>query len=292
MTTLAHLMISGLVNGSLYVLLTLGLVLVYQVSGVINFAQGALAAAGAYLTWHLSSNVGLSFWLAAALALAIMFVAGLLLQVLLLKPLRKAPVALSLIVTLSLVSIIEDAIGQNWGFGSVLFVMPISGAPFRVGGVLVSRIDALTIAVAVVLTAAFFGAVRWTPAGLMLRAVAQSTSGAQLVGIRVGRVVLVAWGLSTALAAVAGILIAGQSFIITPSMADLYLLSAFAGAVIGGMDSLAGAALSALLIGVVQNLVAFYVSNLWHDAIVFLLLLAVLLLRPAGLFGHAVQRRV
>jgi branched-subunit amino acid ABC-type transport system permease component len=112
------------------------------------------------------------------------------------------------------------------------------------------------------------------------------------VGVRVDRVLLIAWGISAAIAAVAGILIAGQTTTLSPGMADLYLLSAFAGAVVGGLDSLPGAAVAALCMGVIQNLVAAYISMQWRDAVVFGLLLAVLLIRPAGVFGPVVQRRV
>lgn len=291
MSALPQLIVAGLAAGSLYALLALGLVLVYQVSGVVNFAQGALATGGAYITWHLTTNAGVAFWPAVALTIGFTFLCGVLLQALLLRPLRRAPAAASLIVTLGLLSIIETAIGQIWGFGSQMFFLPVPLAPIRLGAVAFGWSDLVTIGTTAVLITAFFAFLRWTHAGMALRAVAQTARGARLVGIRVDRVLLSAWGLSAAIAAVAGVLIGGKT-LLSPAMADIYLLSAFAGAVIGGMESLPGAALSALSIGVIQNLVSYYISTQWHDAVVFLLLLAVLLVRPAGLFGAVVQRRV
>ena len=292
MTTLLQLVASGLAAGSLYALLALGLVLIYQVSGVLNFAQGALAALGAYLVWSLTTMVGLPFWPAAAITFASTFACGMLLQAALLRPLRRAPAAASLIVTLGLLSIVETVIGQVWGLGINLFVLPIPAQPIRVGDVAFDRTDLATIGVAVALMLTFFAFLRLTHAGMVLRAVAQTRRGAALVGIRVDRVVIVAWGLSAALAAVAGLFIGAKVLVLSPSMADIYLLSAFTGAIIGGLDSLPGAAAGALAVGVIQDLVGYYISNEWHDAVVFVLLLAVLLVRPSGLFGRAVQQRV
>jgi branched-chain amino acid transport system permease protein len=289
---LLRLIVAGLADGGLYALLALGLALIYQVSGVVNFAQGALATVGAYILWSATTNAGLPFWPAVAVTLVVTFLLGMLLQALLLRPLRRASPAASLIVTLGLLSVIEGVIGQVFGFDMQTLTLPVSFVPIQIGTLFLSRLNLITIGVTVTLIVAFFAFLRWTRAGASLRAVAQSTRGARLVGVRVDRVLLIAWGISAAIAAVAGILIAGQTTTLSPGMADLYLLSAFAGAVVGGLDSLPGAAVAALCMGVIQNLVAAYISMQWRDAVVFGLLLAVLLVRPAGVFGPVVQRRV
>jgi branched-chain amino acid transport system permease protein len=288
---LLRLIVAGLADGGLYALLALGLALIYQVSGVVNFAQGALATVGAYIVWSVTANAGLPFWPAVVVTLVVTFLLGMLLQAALLRPLRRASPAASLIVTLGLLSVIEGVIGQVFGFDLQMLTLPVSFVPIQVGTVFLSRLNLITIGVTVALVIAFFAFLRWTRAGASLRAVAQSTRGARLVGVRVDRVLLFAWGISAAIAAVAGILIAGQTTL-SPGMADLYLLSAFAGAVVGGLDTLPGAAVAALCMGVIQNLVAAYISMQWRDAVVFGLLLAVLLIRPAGVFGPVVQRRV
>ncbi len=302
MTDLIVEIVSGVATGCIYALLVLGLTLIYQVSGVVNFAQGALAAVGAYALWSLMNQAHLSFWPAVIVTIVVTFLLGVVFQVALLRRLQRAPAA-SLIVTLGLLIVLEGGIGVIWGYTlptpPLWLNLPVS--PFQtttLGSVALSGLDLATIDVTVVLILAFFGFLRYTRAGASVRAVAQSTQGARLVGIRVGRVRLIAWGIGAGIAAIAGILIASKPGQQAPTMAEIYVLSAFAGAVIGGLDNLVGAAVGALLIGVIQNLVTFYIPKdlsglgISGSAVVFLLLLVVLLVRPAGLFGIAVQRRV
>jgi branched-chain amino acid transport system permease protein len=293
--------VRGVATGCIYALIALGLTLIYQVSGVVNFAQGALAAAGAYGLWALLAQAGLPFWPAALLTLAAAFALGALLQAAFLRRLQRWPAA-SLIVTLGLLIVLEGGIGLIWGYNGptppLVFSLPISAfQQVTVGAVTLSQLDLASIGVTAALVLLFFAFLRYTRAGAAVRAVAQSAQGAALVGIRVGRVRLIAWGISAAIAAVAGVLIASTTQQ-SPTMAEIYLLNAFAGAVIGGLDNLVGAAIGALLVGVVQDVVALYIPaglagmGVSSSGVVFLLLLLVLLLRPAGLFGTAVQGRV
>jgi branched-chain amino acid transport system permease protein len=285
--SLAEQIVTGLSTGGIYALLALGLALIYQVSGIVNFAQSALATAGAYGVWSLVNDAGMAFWPALAISVCAAFLLGAVLQV----ALRRAPPATSVVVTLGLLIVLEGGIGGIWGYSPKVLFLPISPAPLSLGPVSFNKLDLLTIGTTAVLMAAFFALLRWTRTGAALRAVSQSPRGARLVGVRVARVRLVAWGISATIAMAAGVLIAGGA-LMGPAMVDTYVLSAFAGAVIGGLDSLPGAAAGALIIGVVQNLVGGYISTQWRDGVVFLLLLAVLLVRPSGLFGAAVQRRV
>jgi branched-chain amino acid transport system permease protein len=301
MTDLLVDIISGLATGCIYALLALGLTLIYQVSGVVNFAQGALAAIGAYGLWSLLSQEGLGFWPAALVTVVAAFVFGALLQIVLLQRLQRSPAA-SLIVTLGLLIVIEGGIGLIWGYSSptppLVFSLPINAyQQVSVGSVTLTYLDLTAIGVTAALIVLFFAFLRYTRAGATVRAVAQSPQGARLVGIRVGRVRLLAWGISAAIAAVAGVLIA-TSTEQSPTMAEVYLLNAFAGAIIGGLDSLVGAAAGALLVGIVEDVVALYLPTsltnvgVSSTGVVFVILLLVLLLRPAGLFGRPVQSRV
>ena len=293
--------VRGVATGCIYALLALGLTLIYQVSGVVNFAQGALAAVGAYVLWSLLVQASLPFLPAILLTVAATFLIGSALQAAVLQRLHRAPAA-ALIVTLGLLIVLEGGIGLIWGYTGpappLVFSLPISA--FRrvtIGPVALSQLDLATIGVTAVLILAFFVFLRYTRVGTAVLAVAQSPQGAQLVGIRIGRVRLAAWGISASIAAVAGALIATNTQQ-TPTMAEIYLLNAFAGAVIGGLDNLVGAAVGALLIGIIQDLVALYVptglaeAGISSTAVVFLLLLIALLTRPAGLFGTSVQGRV
>jgi branched-chain amino acid transport system permease protein len=293
--------VRGVATGCIYALLALGLTLIYQVSGVVNFAQGALAAVGAYALWSLLVQHGLPFWPAALVTLVGTFLFGAVLQVVLLRRLQRWPAA-SLIVTLGLLIVLEGGIGIYWGYTSptppLVFSLPISAfQEVTFGAVTLTQLDLTSIGVTALLILLFFAFLRYTGPGAAVRAVAQSAQGAQLVGIRVGRVRLLAWGISAAIAAVAGVLIATTTQQ-APTMAEIFLLNAFAGAVIGGLDNLVGAALGALLVGIVQNLAALYIPTSLSDigvsstGVVFLLLLVALLVRPAGLFGTSVQSRV
>jgi branched-chain amino acid transport system permease protein len=293
--------VRGVATGCIYALLALGLTLIYQVSGVVNFAQGALAAAGAYGLWSLLAEHGVAFWPAVLMTLSGAFLLGALLQVVFLQRLQRSPAA-SLIVTLGLLIVLEGGIGLVWGYSGptppLVFSLPFNAfQEVSVGTISLTYLDLASIGVTAGLIFLFFAFLRYTTAGASLRAVAQSATGAQLVGIRVWRVRLIAWGISAAIAGVAGVLIAtsGQQ---APTMAEVYLLNAFAGAVIGGLDNLPGAALGALLVGVVQDVVALYMPTdltslgVSSSGVVFLILLIVLLVRPAGLFGRTVQSRV
>ncbi len=305
MQSFAVELVAGLSTGGIYALLALGLTLIYQVSGVVNFAQGAIAAMGAYVLWSLLYQASLPFWFAIALTMAATFAVGAILQAVVLRRLRRAQAA-SVIVTLGLLIVIEGALGWRWGYQSPSIdgfaqplILPISSGSWSIQGVYVSYLDVVCIASSLSLMALVFIFLRFTKQGAMVLAVAQNPRGARLVGINIDRVRLVAWGAGAMIAAAAGILIPTAKFVpMNPTMVDPFLLNAFAGAVVGGLDSLAGAAIGALAIGVMQNLIAFYLPKEWtswglsKDALVFMLLLTVLMLKPAGLFGTAVQRRV
>ncbi len=202
MNTLAEEIVTGMSAGSIYALLALGLALIYQVSTIVNFAQGALATVGAYCLWSLMSSAGLPFWPALLISLSAIFVLGAVVQ----TGLRRVPATASVVVTLGLLIVIEGVIGGIWSYSSKVLFLPISPDPLEFGPLSLSRLDVITIAVACVLAGLFFAFLRWTQMGTALRAVSQSPQGARLVGMRVERVRLMAWGMSAMLAAGAGVL--------------------------------------------------------------------------------------
>lgn len=289
--------VGGLATGSIYALLVLGLTLIYQVSGIVNFAQSALATLGVYLIWTLTVNSGAPWVLAAVIMIVALFAVGVVLQAFLLGRLQQAQ-ATAVIVTLGLLIVLEGIIGLIWGQTTpqTPLALPFTPSPLIIGSLFLSGLDLTAIGVTVILIVVLAVFLRFTRAGAALRAVAQSSQGARLVGIRVDRVRLIAWGIGAVFAGEAGILIATATFQQqSPSMVDVFLLSAFAGAIIGGLDNLVGAAVGALSIGVIRNLIALYAPTgvaVYKDGVVFLLLLVVLFVRPSGIFGTAVQRRV
>jgi branched-chain amino acid transport system permease protein len=249
--------------------------------------------------------MSLPFWVAVAATIAATFLLGALLQLTILRRLQRTRAA-SVIVTLGLLIVLEGLLGWRWGYQSPMINgfaqplnLPLSPGIWTLGSVNISYLDVVSIGVAGTLIALFFAFLRLSRAGASLLAVAQNPQGARLVGIRIQRVRMLAWGVSAVIAAAAGVLIPTAKFVpMSPTMVEPFLLNAFAGAVVGGLDSLVGAAIGAIAIGVIQNLVGFYLPTGWisgglsKDAVVFVLLLTVLMIKPAGVFGTAVQRRV
>ncbi|HVC81440.1 MAG TPA: branched-chain amino acid ABC transporter permease [Chloroflexota bacterium] len=300
MNDLVQVVLSGLVTGGIYALLAAGLTLIFQVSGVVNFAQGALAAVGAYTCWSLENQHGVALAPALAVTAAGLFLLGCLLQAVILRRLG-GDLASSVIVTLGLLIVLEGGIGIVFGYSppTTPLSLPLPDGQFNLGDWSLSLQELVLAALPIILLGALFLGLRYTRVGTAVRAVSQSARGARLVGIPVDRVRLAAWGVGAILAGAAGILIPSASTApISPGMVEPYLLSAFTGAVLGGLDSLPGAAAGGWGLGILQNLVSYYTPTqvtswgVGKDAVIFALLLAVLMARPTGIFGTAVQRRV
>jgi branched-chain amino acid transport system permease protein len=285
--------VSGLASGGIYGSLALALVLIYRSTGVVNFAQGEMATFATYIAWTLMDH-GLGFWPAFALTLAIAFVGGVALERTIIRPVENAPVLVVVILTIGLLILINGATTWIWGGAAKQFHGPFSTRPIHVGGVAFSIQDFGTIGVsivAVVLLALFF---RYTKAGLALRASALNPQSSRLVGIRVGWMLGLGWGLAAVLGAIAGTM-AAPSLFLDPNMMQAVLLYAFAAAVLGGLESPVGAVVAGLALGVLINLLGTYwdfVGGQLRLPAALAVILAVLLVRPQGVFGRATARRV
>jgi branched-chain amino acid transport system permease protein len=285
--------VSGLASGGIYGSLALAIVLIYRSTGVVNFAQGEMATFATYIAWTLMDQ-GLGFWPAFAATLAIAFVGGVTIERTVIRPVENAPVLVVVILTIGLLILINGATTWIWGGEAKQFQGPFSTRPIEVGGVAFSIQDFGVIGVsvaAVVLLALFF---RFTKAGLALRASALNPASSRLVGIRVGWMLGLGWGLAAVLGAIAGTM-AAPSLFLDPNMMQAVLLYAFAAAVLGGLDSPVGAVVAGLAIGVALNLLGTYwdfVGGQLRLPAALALILGVLLLRPQGLFGRASVRRV
>jgi branched-chain amino acid transport system permease protein len=246
-----------------------------------------------FVAWTLMDH-GLSFWPAFALTLAIAFVGGVAIERIVIRPVEGAPVLTVVIVTIGLALLLSGLAAAIWGSEVKSFRSAFSTRAIDVGGVAVSVQDLGVIAVSLVLVVVLWLFFRFTKLGLALRAAAVNPDESRLVGVRVGWMLALGWGLAAVLGAVAGMLVAPTVFL-EPNMMRAILLYAFAAAVLGGMDSPLGAVVGGLAFGVIQNLVETYVD--WVGAtlrlpVALALLLLVLLLRPEGLFGRAAVRRV
>jgi branched-chain amino acid transport system permease protein len=285
--------VSGLASGGIYASLALALVIVYRSSGVINFAQGEMATFATYLAWTFLHH-GFSFWPAFALTLAIAFAGGVALERVVIRPVEGRPVLTVVILTIGLLILINGATLWIWGGAVRKFPSPFSTRPVHVGSAAFSIQDIGIVGVcvaAVVVLSLFF---RFTKLGLGLRAAAVNPEESRLVGVRVGWMLALGWGLAAALGAVSGMMVAPVVFL-DPSMMQGILLYAFAAAVLGGLTSPVGAVVGGLSLGVLLNLLGTYVSTFGGQMRLvggLGVILVVLLVRPTGLFGRAAVRRV
>ena len=286
--------VSGLASGGIYGALALALVLIHRATGVINFAQGEMATFSTYILWTLTQNHGWPYWPALAFTLAVSFAGGFGVHQLVVRPVERGSVLRVVIVTIGLLLLINGAMTWLWS-GEVRSVhSPFPTRTIDMADVAISIQDLGTIGVSigvVILLGLFF---RFTKVGLALRAAATNPAEARLVGVRVPLMLGVGWGLATMLGAIAGSLTAPTVFL-DPNMMQAVLIYAFAAAVLGGIDSPVGAVVGGLLLGVSLNLLGTYVDFVGADLrlpAALAVILVVLLLRPAGLFGQRVVRRV
>jgi branched-chain amino acid transport system permease protein len=292
----AQLTVSGLANGGIYASLGVALVLIYRATQVINFAQGAIATFTTYVAWQLMTW-GLSYWPAFFLTLLIAFVGGTLLELVTIRPVeRRGNVLTVVIATLGVLILVEGSVGWIWG-AEIRFMPPAFPAHSEhVGGVAFSLQDLGTIGVSIASVIILWALFRFTKIGLAMRAAAFRPEAARLVGVRVSWMLSLGWGLAAVLGAVAGMMAAASpSVLLQPNMMDGVLIYAFAAAVLGGLESPAGAVVAGLLIGAMLNLLGSYVSWVTPQLLLptaFVLMLVVLLVKPSGLFGRTQVRRV
>jgi branched-chain amino acid transport system permease protein len=284
-----HQTFSGLATGGIYASVALALVMIYQSTRHINFAQGEMAMFSTFIAWALI-QAGLPYWGAFGLTVVGSFVLGAVLEVAVIRPLHRAPELNVVVVFIGLLVIFHSVAG--WLFGTQIKEFP---SPFPkdawYGSALMSPHQVGTIFMALALVALLFTFFRFTTLGLTLRAAAQNPGSSRLLGIAVGRMLMLGWGLAGAIGAVAGMLVAPVVFL-DPSMMTGVLIYAFAGALIGGIDNPVGAIVGGFLVGVLENLIGTYVVGTELKlSVALILIVGVLIVRPAGLLGrHVVQR--
>jgi branched-chain amino acid transport system permease protein len=286
--------VAGLASGAIFASLALALVLIHRATGVINFAQGEMAMFTTYVAWTLIENHGLNIWLAFAVTLVFAFGLGVGLQRTVIRPIERAPIITTVIVTIGLVLIFNGLAGLIWSAEVRAFPSPFPNDTWVIGGVAISQQDVFTFLVVLVLVGMLWAFFQFTKIGLALRASALNPDASRLVGVRVGWMLAIGWGLAAMLGAVAGILTAPTVFL-DPNMMQAVLIYAFAAAVLGGIDSPFGAVVGGLMLGVGLNLIGTYVDFVGASLrlpVALLVILVVLLVKPAGLFGKPITRRV
>jgi branched-chain amino acid transport system permease protein len=284
---------SGLAAGAIYASLALALVLIYRATDVVNFAQGEMATFTTYIAWTLM-NHGLSYWPAFALTLLIAFAGGIGIERVVIRPVENRAEIAIVIVTIGMLIAINGLTGWIWGADVKAVDSPFPNGTVDVGGVTISEQDIGTFCVCLGTVALLWLFFRFTTLGLAMRASAVNPSASRLLGVRVGWMLALGWGLAAVLGAVAGLMAAPTAFL-DPNMMLVILIYAFAAAVLGGIDNPVGAVVGGLTLGVLVNLLGRYVEFVGEELrlpTALAILLAVLVVRPQGLFGHVVVRRV
>jgi branched-chain amino acid transport system permease protein len=284
-----QLIVNGIALGSLYALTAFGIVLIYKTTRVITFAQGETAMFSTFVAFTLLTTLQLPFPIAFLLTLLFAGVFGALIERVVVRNVGGATILNPVIVTVGLSLILVGVAGWIWGYEIRTFPAPVDGPPFRIGTVVISQLNALIVGVTLVLMTILFAFFRYSPTGIAMRAVAENRSAARLMGIRIGRISALGWGLGTALGAVTGMLIAPLNYLDPGMMGDV-ALKAFAAAVLGGLTSLPGAVVGGLSLGIIDSVAGFEVPEL-RNSIAFALIVIVLVVRPGGLLGkHEIKK--
>ncbi len=281
---------SGVTAGGVYALIALGFVLIYKATDVVNFSQGELVTWGAYLGLVTYVTLGLPFPLAFVVAVIASGALGFLIDRLAMRPLVGSPALTSIIATIGVGLILQNAVRLIWGGDIQAFPPVFDTAPRRLGAVRFTLQSVYVLALSVVLMLGFAGFFRWSRTGVAMRATAQNRPAAALMGVRVGWMLTLTWALGSALAGAAGVLLA-PLIVVAPDM-GFVALKAFAAAILGGFNSFAGAIFGGFILGVIESLAGTYVSTAFKDVVSFLVIIGVLVIRPAGLLQAAHRKKV
>ena len=290
MEAFLHQVFSGLATGGIYASLALALVMIYQSTNHINFAQGEMAMFSTYLAWSMI-NGGVPYWWAFLLTVLISFVAGVVIERIIIRPVEHAPVLSIITVFVALLVIFNSVAGWIFTYTIKTFPSPFPERPLF-GNRFISSHELGAIGITLVVLLLLYVFFRFTPLGLAMRAAAQNATSSRLVGIRVGWMLALGWGLAAAVGAVAGMLVAPIVYL-EPNMMSGVLLYAFAAALVGGIDNPFGAVVGGFTVGVLENLLGAYVIGTELKLTVALvLIIGVLLFKPTGMFGKVFVSRV
>lgn len=290
MQAFLHQLLSGLANGGIYASMALALVMIYQATHHVNFAQGEMAMFSTYIAWTMI-EAGVPYWIAFLLTLAVSFLAGALIERILVRPVESAPALTVVTVFIGFLVILNSTAGWIYSYTIKSFPSPFPSDAWY-GSAYLSPHEIGMVAVTLAVQALVFLFFRFTPLGLAMRAAAQNPVSSRLVGVRVGRMLAIGWGLAGTIGAVAGMMAAPIVYL-DPNMMSGILLYGFAAALLGGIDNPWGAALGGFIVGVLENLAgAYLVGTELKLTVALAIIVGVLVVRPSGLFGRALAARV
>jgi branched-chain amino acid transport system permease protein len=296
MTQFLSLLVNGISLGAVYALIALGFVIIFKASEVVSFMHGSLILLAAYLIARLHSSIG--FWPALLVGVLGTMLVALVVERLLISRLRGAPVISLAILTIGVDIILLTELTRRIGSDILNVGQPWGGDTLRVLGVGITTNRALAVVVAAILMGLFFAAFKYSSWGVAMRASAEDGEAAALMGIRLGRVSMIAWVVAGLLAAVAGLFLTGSPTPgVTPGVAAV-ALAAFPAAILGGLDSTGGAVVGGLVVGVAESLATGYQDQIafmgrgFGEIVPYIVMVLVLLVRPSGLFGTRELTRV
>ena len=287
---LPQVLFSGLALGSIYGLVALGFALIFKATEVFNFAQGMLVVCGAYFAVTATTQLHLPFALAIVFIVGAAALLGVVIHMLLIQPLSGRPMLSVIMVTLALSIVLKALIEIIYGPQGQTLTTPLPTGSFVVGGVRVSQLHLVAALVSWCCMAGFGAFFRFTSAGLLMRATANSHEAAVVSGINVNRMNRLAWAIGSVLAAIGGVFL-GQLQLASSGLENIGLL-ALPAVVIGGLQSIPGAIIGGLLVGLIEQLASSYISPKASDVMIYAPLLLILMFRPWGLFGQRELGRV
>ena len=284
-------MISGISLGSVYAIIALGYTMVYGIAKMLNFAHGDVIMVGGYVSLLSVTALGLPWWVGVLLAMLVCTVLGVVIEGLAYRPLRAAPSLAVLITAIGVSYFLQNAALLLWGSTPMSYTPIVSGS-LSLGGLRISYISLVTIAMCVVIMAGLTLFTGKTRMGKAMRACSEDKGAAQLMGINVNRTISLTFAIGSALAAIAGVLLCSFNTSLMPTTGSMPGIKAFTAAVFGGIGSIPGALLGGILLGIIESLAKAYISTQLANSIMFAVLIITLLVRPAGLLGKYVPEKV
>ena len=290
--TFIQQLVNGLSSGAIYALIAIGFSLVYGVLRFVNFAHGDVYMFGTFVTFLAFTQLQMNFIVAGLLGILSGALLSMAVELVASRPVRNAPPVIPMMTTYGAALVIRSFVESRQGSAVANFPAPLTGESLLVGGIQISTLSIVTLVVAFLSMALFSLYLKYAKTGYGIRAASQDMQAASLMGIPTTSIVVLVFAAGGALGVIGGILYSSQYGIFFVAMGLTGLLKGFAAAVIGGIGSLKGAMVGGLLLGVIESLAGPYVSGAYRDAIAFVLLAAILVVRPNGLFGKPVMERV
>lgn len=283
--------ISGIETGSIYALFAIGLVLIFKTSKIINFAQGHMAMISTYIAFTFMTIIGFSYWIAFVITLIFAAVFGLITERYLLRPIKDQSEGAMLIITLGLLMILEGVAMLIWGNDIKPFPSPISSSPIILGYFIITKQGLFIFTITLIIIFSIYIFLNKSIHGISLKAVSENDKTASLMGVNVGIVIGLTWAVATSLGAISGMLTAPSTYLFPSMMLEVQIKS-FTAAVLGGFDSLIGALVGGILVGIFENFIGFYISTSYKTVFSLLLIIIILIFKPSGLFGKKEIRKI